>query len=229
MEPCDDLYVMQYVLKGRLDDGAVKIGRSACPEARRSSLESCQNFRLQLSVVFKGWGKYEKAVHLRLAHVNSRDGAGKEWFNIGAAEAAKEIAATVLGEASERCAKRARTQNGAGEGARDGVPDPLEAGLASRGVVKEAARLRSPRPPGVLSWRSRSWLVGELARRTTQKGAPLDEYVYARKVHQLVTHYKLTKTWPSLHVRARIPHLRELMEAGEAAEAGDSRAVDARS
>ena len=103
---------MQYVFKGVVDDSVVKIGRSARPEDRRKSLESCQNFRVKLCATFKGWGKYEHAVHHHLAHANSSDGAGKEWFNVSTAEAVREISETVLqAAAEERHAKRPRLES----------------------------------------------------------------------------------------------------------------------
>jgi hypothetical protein len=79
----DDLYVMKY----SNDNGCVKIGRSECVEKRRRSLESGQNFFVEVVVIFPGKGHLEPEVHSRLQHFHSKAGAGKEWFNISAADA----------------------------------------------------------------------------------------------------------------------------------------------
>ena len=92
-EDHDDLYVMQYVFGGVLDDTVVKIGRSACPENRRKAMEASQNFRIQLSSTFKGHGHFEKAVHAHLAALGLKaaDGPGVEWFRMSFADAVREI------------------------------------------------------------------------------------------------------------------------------------------
>lgn len=92
-----DLYVMQYIWGGLLDDSVVKIGRSDNPEGRRAGMESSQNFRMQLTAVFKGWGCHERAVHAHLVARRSRDGAGTEWFYLAASEAVREIGSVVSG------------------------------------------------------------------------------------------------------------------------------------
>ena len=80
----DDLYVMKY----STDDTAVKIGRSDNVEKRRRGLEVCQNFFVEVVVIFPGKGSLEDAVHHQLQNYQSKKGAGKEWFNISAADAA---------------------------------------------------------------------------------------------------------------------------------------------
>ena len=80
----DDLYVMKY----STDDTAVKIGRSDNVENRRRRLEACQNFFVEVVVIFPGKGSLEDAVHHQLQNYQSKKGAGKEWFNISAADAA---------------------------------------------------------------------------------------------------------------------------------------------
>jgi hypothetical protein len=87
----DYLYVMQYIFHGALDDTVVKIGRSMFPATRRGTLQASQNFRVQLTASFQGWGKYEAAVHERLAHCHSKDGAEKEWFYMSGAQAIFQI------------------------------------------------------------------------------------------------------------------------------------------
>ena len=232
-EPCDDLYVMQYIWKGLWDNSSVKIGRSFCPETRRRSLESCQNFRVQLAAVFKGWGNFEHAVHLRLAHVRSSDGAGKEWFDVSVAEAVKEIAAVVLEEASERAPKRARWEDAASteaaplpsqvmmhpyEGSSAPSPDVFEDLLGDpvededdEGADEDGeVDADSPLSTGVLRPTYRSALVTQIATHKTKSGNPMDDLTYRRKVHQLVMHYKVSRTCPPFRVRARLPELRDV-------------------
>lgn len=80
----DDLYVMKY----STDDTAVKIGRSDNVEKRRRGLEACQNFFVEVVAIFPGKGYLETAVQHQLQNYQSNKGAGKEWFNISAADAA---------------------------------------------------------------------------------------------------------------------------------------------
>jgi hypothetical protein len=80
----DDLYVMKY----SIDDTAVKIGRSDNVHKRRRHLEASQNFFVEVVAIFPGKGSLEAAVHHQLQNYQSKKGAGKEWFNISAADAA---------------------------------------------------------------------------------------------------------------------------------------------
>jgi len=220
----DDLYVMQYVFKGIIDDVVVKIGKSANPESRRKALESSQNFRVRLCAVFKGWGKHEHAVHQRLANQQSTDGAGKEWFNVSLPEAVKAISETVLEEASEeRRNKRPRIEIEA-EDALSGPavasePAPVDipelemegedSALDDDDVITEEGDVR---PNGVLSPGQLSNLLRELQECRSQKGVPFIQNVYLEKIEKLMHHYRTTKTCPKGRVRARLPALKTIFD-----------------
>ena len=75
-------------MKYSTDDTAVKIGRSDNVDKRRRRLEACQNFFVEVVAIFPGKGSLEAAVHHQLQNYQSNKGAGKEWFNISAADAA---------------------------------------------------------------------------------------------------------------------------------------------
>jgi hypothetical protein len=87
----DDLYVMKY----SNDSSCVKIGRSEAVEKRRRSLEAGQIFFVEVVAIFPGKGHLEAEVHSRLQHFHSKTGAGKEWYNISAADAALVCGATL--------------------------------------------------------------------------------------------------------------------------------------
>ena len=91
--PADDLYIMRYV--GILQD-VLKIGRSANPEQRRRSLESCQSFHVELVATFPGRGHLEHAVHKRLAECRCQRGPGTEWFQIGPQGALEAVAKSMI-------------------------------------------------------------------------------------------------------------------------------------
>lgn len=68
------LYVVQSYVTG-----AVKIGRSSCPERRLDQLQTGSPHRLRLLAVYEGRGDEELAVHRSVArHRLKRDG---EWFH----------------------------------------------------------------------------------------------------------------------------------------------------
>jgi hypothetical protein len=220
----DDLYVMQYVFKGVIDDTVVKIGKSANPEARRKALESSQNFRVRLCAVFRGWGKHEHAVHQHLANQQSTDGAGKEWFHMSLLEAVKVISETVMEEASEeRRTKRPRIELEA------------EEELSGKAVVSEPSRVDIPElemdgedsaldddagiieeedvhPNGVLSSRDLWRLQRELQECRSRNGVPLVQSVYLEKIEKLVKHYRVTNTHPKGRVRERLPALKAIFD-----------------
>ena len=98
----DDLYVMKY----STDNNAVKIGRSENVEKRRRSLETGQNFFVEVVAIFPGKGYLEPDVHDRLQHYQSKSGAGVEWFNISAADAAL-VCSNTLKEIEQACASKA--------------------------------------------------------------------------------------------------------------------------
>ena len=98
----DDLYVMKY----STDNNAVKIGRSENVEKRRRSLETGQNFFVEVVAIFPGKGYLEPDVHDRLQHYQSKSGAGVEWFNIRAADAAL-VCSNTLKEIEQACASKA--------------------------------------------------------------------------------------------------------------------------
>ena len=95
----DDLYVMKY----SIDNNAVKIGRSENVEKRRRSLEADQNFFVEVVAIFPGKGSMEAEVHDRLQCYHSKRGAGREWFNITAADAAL-VCSNTLKEIEHACA-----------------------------------------------------------------------------------------------------------------------------
>ena len=96
----DDLYVMKY----SSDNNAVKIGRSENVEKRRRNLEAGQNFFVEVVAIFPGKGSMEAEVHNRLRHYHSKKGAGREWFNITAADAAL-VCGSTLKEIEQACAQ----------------------------------------------------------------------------------------------------------------------------
>ena len=95
----DDLYVMKY----SFDDTAVKIGRSDNVKRRKRELEAGQNFFVEVVAVFPGKGCFEKEVHRNLQDYRSTSGAGREWFNICAEDAAV-ICSNTLKEVIQACA-----------------------------------------------------------------------------------------------------------------------------
>ncbi len=95
----DDLYVMKY----SFDNTAVKIGRSANVNKRKRDLEACQNFFVDVVAIFPGKGWFEKEVHRNLQDYRSTSGAGTEWFNICAEDAAA-ICSNTLKEVTQACA-----------------------------------------------------------------------------------------------------------------------------
>jgi hypothetical protein len=84
----DSLYVMRTSFCAEY----VKIGRSRDVTARAAALESGQNFRVEVLVVFPGKGHLEGSVHAHLDGRRSHLGAGREWFAIPATEAAGVVA-----------------------------------------------------------------------------------------------------------------------------------------
>ena len=95
----DDLYIMKY----SFDNTAVKIGRSDNVKRRKRELEACQNFFVDVVAVFPGKGWFEKEVHRNLQDYRSTSGAGREWFNICAEDAAA-ICSNTLKEVTQACA-----------------------------------------------------------------------------------------------------------------------------
>jgi len=84
-----------YVMKYSLDDTAVKIGKSHNVEARRAALESGHNFTVEVLAIFPGKGDLELKLHKRFEGVRSRRGAGREWFDIPAADAVAMVSKTM--------------------------------------------------------------------------------------------------------------------------------------
>ena len=74
-----DLYVMQ---NPRLA-GELKIGRSSNVELRRRSLQSSQNFTIDVLAIFPGAGDLEPLVHKILSNCRVTGVAGREWFRCG--------------------------------------------------------------------------------------------------------------------------------------------------
>ena len=67
-----------YVVQSHVT-GAVKIGRSNCPEKRLEQLQTGSPHRLRLLAVYEGRGDQEPSVHRSVAqHRLKRDG---EWFH----------------------------------------------------------------------------------------------------------------------------------------------------
>lgn len=95
----DDLYVMKY----SFDDTAVKIGRSDNVKRRKRELEAGQNFFVEIVAIFPGKGWFEAEVHRNLQDYRSKRGAGREWFNICATDAAA-ICSNTLKEVVQACA-----------------------------------------------------------------------------------------------------------------------------
>lgn len=231
----DRLYILRYIIKGMIDDTVVKIGRSASPETRRKALESCQNFRIDLGASFPHWGKYEHAVHQRLAYAQSSDGAGTEWFNVSLAEAVKAIGETVLQETTEeRPSKRLRVSE---EPENDVVVDaPLSMEESEEesaalfladdldGVMEEDREDDSfegedvpgedqKRPDGVLNKTFLSNLIYELSECKSRKnGNPLTQACYQSKVHKVLAHYKASKTQPQVRTRMKLPGLKDIFD-----------------
>jgi hypothetical protein len=85
----DTLYVMQYSFRRDI----VKVGRSDNPERRRRQLEGGQAFHVEILATFPGQGALEGQVHEALAAHRNEEGAGREWFNLSAAEAIAAITA----------------------------------------------------------------------------------------------------------------------------------------
>jgi len=218
----DDLYVMQYVFKGVIEDTVVKIGRSANPESRRKALESSQNFRVRLGAVFRGWGKYEHAVHQRLVKQQSTDGAGKEWFNVSLPESVKAISETVLEEASEeRRNKRPRIEVDAEEALSDPGEDSDSAPVVlpefeldgeDSALDDDVMQEGNVRSNGVLSTQYLCVLLRELQECRSQKGTPLVQSAYLEKIEKLMQHYRATKTEPKGRVRLRLPALKAIFD-----------------
>ena len=88
LTPKDALYVMRY----SHDSEYVKIGRSRNVEGRRAALEACQNFRVEILVIFPGKGHLESRVHAHLDGSRSSQGAGREWYAIPVGDAAGVVA-----------------------------------------------------------------------------------------------------------------------------------------
>ena len=218
----DDLYVMQYVFKGIIDDSAVKIGRSVNPESRRKALESSQNFRIRLCTVFKGWGKYEHAVHQRLVKQQSTDGAGKEWFNVSLPEAVKAISETALEELSEeRRNKRPRIEIEVDEALSDPVDDsdPAPVDLPESEMEGDDSALDDDvieegdlQPNGVVSQQCLSKLLRALRECRSKSGVPFVPSVYLEKIEKLMQHYRATNTQPKGKVRLRLPALKAIFD-----------------
>jgi hypothetical protein len=85
----DTLYVMQYSFRRDI----VKVGRSDNPEKRRRQLEGGQAFHVEILATFPGQGALEGQVHEALAAHRNEEGAGREWFNLSAAQAIAAITA----------------------------------------------------------------------------------------------------------------------------------------
>jgi hypothetical protein len=85
----DTLYVMQYSFRRDI----VKVGRSDNPERRRRQLEGGQAFHVEILATFPGQGALEGQVHEALAAHKNEEGAGREWFNVSAAQAIAAITA----------------------------------------------------------------------------------------------------------------------------------------
>jgi hypothetical protein len=85
----DTLYVMQYSFRRDI----VKVGRSDNPERRRRQLEGGQAFHVEILATFPGQGALEGQVHEALAAHRNEEGAGREWFNLSAAQAIAAITA----------------------------------------------------------------------------------------------------------------------------------------
>jgi hypothetical protein len=93
----DDLYVMTYN-----NNDSMKIGRSENVEKRRRSLEAGQMFFVEVVATFPGRGPSEAEVHKRLQQYHSKTGAGREWFNISAADATL-VCSNTLKEIEQVC------------------------------------------------------------------------------------------------------------------------------
>jgi hypothetical protein len=93
-----DLYVMQNL---RLM-GELKIGRSSNVELRRRSLQSSQNFTIDVLAIFPGAGYLEPLAHKILSNCRVTTGvAGREWFRCGT-ETALGAISLALGVSNER-------------------------------------------------------------------------------------------------------------------------------
>ena len=90
-------------MKYSFDDTAVKIGRSDNVKRRKRTLEAGQNFFVEVVAIFPGKGWLEKEVHRNLQDYRSTSGAGTEWFNICAEDAAA-ICSNTLKEVTQACA-----------------------------------------------------------------------------------------------------------------------------
>ena len=101
----DDLYIMKY----SFDDTAVKIGRSDNVQRRQQGLQAGHNFFMKIVAVFPGKGWFETEVHRNLQDYRSRRGAGREWFDICAEDAAAICRAT-LKDITQACMPFPKTQ-----------------------------------------------------------------------------------------------------------------------
>ena len=101
----DDLYIMKY----SFDDTAVKIGRSDDVNGRKRHLQAGHNFFMEVVAIFPGKGWFETEVHRNLQDYRSRRGAGREWFDICAEDAAT-ICSTTLKEITQACVPSPRTR-----------------------------------------------------------------------------------------------------------------------
>ena len=90
-------------MKYSCDNSAVKIGRSDNVKRRKQELQAGHNFFMEVVAIFPGKGHLENEVHRNLQDFRSRRGAGREWFNICAADAAAICSNTLkeLAEAGE--------------------------------------------------------------------------------------------------------------------------------
>ena len=87
-------------MKYSFDDTAVKIGRSDDVNGRKRRLQAGHNFFMEVVAVFPGKGWFETEVHRNLQDYRSRRGAGREWFDICAEDAAA-ICSTTLKEIAQ--------------------------------------------------------------------------------------------------------------------------------
>ena len=97
-----------YIMRNPRIPGEVKIGRSNNVDLRRAALSSQMNFDMVVEAVFFGLGPLESRVHDALQHRRSREGPGREWFNVdvtGAIEAIKTTA-RASGQALTSCFMR---------------------------------------------------------------------------------------------------------------------------
>jgi hypothetical protein len=81
--------------------GELKIGRSSNVELRRRSLQSSQNFTIDVLAIFPGAGDLEPLVHKILSNCRVTGVAGREWFRCGT-ETALGAISLALGVSNER-------------------------------------------------------------------------------------------------------------------------------